>query len=86
MKNIFKFAYVTLAVAAMAVCCSTDAFASPCNSACNAGQTACNASCASYCSTLGLITVPGACGACTGGCTAGANACNSACPVPVKPA
>jgi len=86
MKNIFKFAYVTLAVAAMAVSCSTNAFAATsCGGVCAAGAAACNASCASYCTATGLYVTPGFCGVCQGGCTAGANACNGACPVPQKP-
>ncbi len=87
MKNVFKFAYVTLAVAAMAVCCSTDAFAagSPCQAACTAGADACNANCAPYCTDAGEAAQPGFCGACTGGCDAGAAACNKACVTPTKP-
>ncbi len=86
MKNIFKFAYVTVAVVAMAVCFSTPAFAAAtCAGACAAGKAGCLSGCSGYCSLAGQIALPGYCGACQTGCDSGASACNAACPVPTKP-
>jgi hypothetical protein len=81
MRNIFKFAYVIFAIVAMAVRCSTNAFAA----ACAAGQAACMNTCTSYCTISGQLVAPGYCSVCQKGCQAGGNACNAACPVTAKP-
>lgn len=90
MKNVFKFAYVTVAVAAMAVCFSTPAFAAAttCAGACAAGKDSCLSTCSFSCSAAGVIAYNGVdvCYACKNACQAGSDACNAACPVPTKPA
>jgi hypothetical protein len=76
-KNIFKFAYIALAVVTMIVLGQGRAYASTCSEGCSIASLQCEESCVSS-----GANDP----SCVDGCQQDEADCRSACPVPVDPA